>query len=60
MSYPTDLTAEYVQNTFFDPALKLTSDPEFDDDSTVSLDRMVPEDVYVPIPNSHSVVPTMA
>jgi hypothetical protein len=60
MSYPTDFNAEYVQNTSFDPALKLTSDPEFDDDSTVSRLSVVPEDVYVPMPNSHSVVPTMA
>ena len=53
-------SAGYVTNTFFVPALKLTAVPPLLDSNIVSRDKVVPEDVYVPRPTSHSVLPTIA
>jgi hypothetical protein len=50
----------YVTKTSFVPALKLTSEPELLEDSTVVRDRVVPLAVYVPIPTSHSFTPCPA
>jgi len=52
-----DLPAGYTTNTSLVPAEKLTADPELDDARMVSRDSVVPEEVYVPMPTSHSEVP---
>jgi hypothetical protein len=51
--------AGYVTNTSFVPAVKETADPELLEANMVVRDNVVPEDVYVPIPTSHSVVPVL-
>ena len=51
-----DLPAGQVTNTFLVPALKLTAELELLEASIVSLDKVVPEAVYVPIPISNSEV----
>lgn len=51
--------AGYVTNTFFVPAGKLTKLPELLDSSTVSRLKVVPEEVYVPIPVSQFVPSVM-
>lgn len=55
-----DLSAGNVTNTSFVPAEKLTADPELLDAKTVVLASVVPDDVYVPIPTSHSEPPCKA
>jgi hypothetical protein len=44
----------YVQNTFFVPAERVTTEPELLEAKIVSRERVVPEAVYVPSPTSHS------
>jgi hypothetical protein len=46
-----------VTNTSLVPADKLTAEPLLDEARIVVLASVVPEDVYVPIPTSHSVPP---
>jgi hypothetical protein len=46
--------AGYVTNTSFVPAENDTKEPELEEDKTVSLDKTVPDAVYVPTPTSHS------
>jgi hypothetical protein len=41
------------------PAEKVTKDPELLEEITVVLDKVVPDDVYVPIPTSHSAPPAI-
>jgi hypothetical protein len=48
------LSAGYVTNTSLVPDEKLTAEPLLEDDNTVSRESVVPEDVYVPMPTSHS------
>jgi hypothetical protein len=43
-----------VTNTSFVPAERFTAEPELDEERIVVLANVVPEDVYVPIPTSHS------
>ena len=50
----TETSDGSVTNTSLVPALKLTNDPALLEDSTVFLARVVPAEVYVPIPTSHS------
>ena len=47
-------SAGYVTNTSFVPALKLTNEPELLDEMTVVRASVVPDEVYVPMPTSHS------
>ena len=56
----TDFSEGYVTKTAFEPAEKLTSEPELLDANTVSRDKVVPEAVYVPTPTSHSELPCPA
>jgi hypothetical protein len=49
--------AGYVTKTFFVPAEKFTKLPELLDSKTVVLASVVPDEVYVPSPTSHSDVP---
>ena len=54
--FVTEYSAGYVTNTSFVPAEKLKADgcvPELFD-STVVLASVVPDEVYVPMPTSHS------
>jgi hypothetical protein len=44
----TACSAGCVMNTSLVPALKLTSDPELDDEYTLVRLRVVPDSVYVP------------
>ena len=46
--------AGYVTKTSLVPALKFTKEPELLEARTVVRARVVPADVYVPIPTSHS------
>jgi hypothetical protein len=46
--------AGYVTKTSLVPEEKLTNDPELLDEKTVSLDSVLPDEVYVPMPTSHS------
>jgi hypothetical protein len=50
----TDLPAGYVQNTSLVPAEKVTKLPLLLEANTVSRESVVPEEVYVPMPTSHS------
>jgi hypothetical protein len=50
----TALSAGYVQNTFLVPAEKLTKLPELLDSKTAVRLRVVPDEVYVPIPTSQA------
>jgi hypothetical protein len=56
----TDLPAGYVTNTSFVPALKLTKLPALLEANTVVRAKVVPDEVYVPTPTSHSDVPCPA
>jgi len=51
--------AGYVTKTFFVPAEKLTKLPPLLESSTVVLASVVPDEVYVPSPTSHSLPPAM-
>ena len=48
------IDAGYVTNTSLVPAEKLTSAPALLEDRTVFLVKVLPDEVYVPIPTSHS------
>jgi hypothetical protein len=45
-----------VTNTSFVPALKVTAEPELLDANTVVRANVVPDEVYVPMPTSHSLL----
>ena len=60
MSVVTVVSAGYVTKTSFVPAEKFTKLPELLDARTVVRASVVPADVYVPTPTSHSAVPCPA
>ena len=55
--FVTEYSAGYVTKTSLVPDEKLTAEPPLEDESTVVRASVVPDDVYVPIPTSHSEVP---
>ena len=55
-SLQTERPAGQVTNTSLLPVVNETNAPPLDDDKTVSRERVLPEDVYVPMPTSHEPV----
>ena len=52
--------AGYVTNTSLVPADNVTTEPAFEEAKITSRDSVVPAEVYVPIPTSHSLPPLVA